>query len=128
MGFFDDLGAAISQTGNQMASKTRDMMDIASMNSQIDKDKSRVRQIFMDIGERYYNLHKNDQDEIFGAEIGMLNGIFAEMEDLGNRINGLKAPKPQAPGYNEAPAFCTQCGAKVEPGSAFCTSCGHKHL
>jgi len=35
------------------------------------------------------------------------------------------APHPAAPAPQPA-AFCTSCGAKLNPGAAFCTSCGAK--
>lgn len=33
-------------------------------------------------------------------------------------------PEPEA--SNDAPAFCTKCGAKLLPGTMFCTKCGAK--
>ena len=33
---------------------------------------------------------------------------------------------PPAPGYQSQPAFCTRCGARIQPNNSFCVNCGNK--
>ena len=42
----------------------------------------------------------------------------------GNLADRFQASVPSRPTATQAGAFCTKCGAAVNPGSAFCVKCG----
>lgn len=126
MGFLEGIGATITQKSNEMASKTRDMVDATSMSGTISRLNKNLALQYQAIGEKYYNAHKNDEDAEFSEDIAAINAVFAEIDTLQGKIEGLKQAPASAAPANEAVQFCTACGAKVTPGSAFCTSCGAK--
>lgn len=125
MGFLEDLGATISQKSSEVAAKTRDMMDIASMNGQIDRHKKSVGAIFASIGERYFEEHKDDLGDPFAQDFAELNRLFGEIEELNEKISALKAVSATV-SPNSSHSFCSGCGAELAVGDAFCPACGKR--
>ncbi len=114
MAFFDDLGKKISQTTQNAVQKTKDMGDIAKINSAISEEEKKIAEIYSELGRTYITLHKNNPEE---GKISDLVLAFAEAETnieiYKNRINEIKGIKT-----------CRKCGAVISANAAFCSSCG----
>lgn len=124
MGFLDGIGATITQKSNEVASKTRDMVDATSMNGSISKINKTILQQYQVLGEKYYKQHLSDESPEFAEDIKAISASFSEINDLYARIEGIKNNTNNT--AQAASGFCTSCGAKVTAGSLFCTSCGAK--
>ncbi len=114
MAFFDDLGKKISQTTQNAVQKTKDMGDIAKINSAISEEEKKIAGIYSEIGKTYISLHKNNPEEGALAEL-VLSFAEAEanIEVYKKRIEDIKGVKR-----------CEKCGAALSPDAAFCSSCG----
>lgn len=133
MGFLDGLGATISQKSNEVAAKTRDMVEITNMNGQIAKLNKTLQQQYQALGEHYYQTNKEAEDDRFIDEVKAIGETLAMITNLNDSIEKLRATNTaavsmisQATMQNRNFIVCQQCGAQIAMDSAFCTACGAK--
>lgn len=113
MAFFDELGKKISQTGQSAVQKTKDMAEVAKINSMISDEEKSINNNYYQIGKLYTSMHPYDCE---GEFKGMINSIhesekkIAEYREQVQKIKGV--------------VKCEKCGGEVSINSAFCNSCG----
>lgn len=113
MAFFEQLGKKITDAGQGVAQQTKNLADIARLNSAVSDKEKRIANLYSEIGKAYYERHKNDAVAEEAASINEINTLFAEIRLNKENISKLK-------GITK----CPNCGADVAYGSAFCNSCG----
>ena len=113
MAFFDEIGKKLSQTGQMAFQKTKEMADIAKLNSNITEEEKKISNMYYQIGQLYVSLHEIDFDPDFEVLITQLKESSAKIEDLKKQIQDVKGVKR-----------CTNCGAEIPNNSTFCSSCG----
>lgn len=153
MALFNDFGKKITSTTQNVVRSTKDMTDIARLNSLIADEQQQVEQLYAQVGKLYYEGGGYDSQTPLGElclAISTLNErIAAQNEEIrqirgtrqcpncgaqlplvsvfcgrcGAKIDGMEM-KSEAPAV--AQNICSGCGAKVLEGRAFCTSCGQK--
>lgn len=52
--------------------------------------------------------------------------ITCRMCDMYCLPNDILRALPSKQPTTQGPKFCSECGAKLAPGTRFCTNCGHK--
>ena len=114
MDFFSKLGDAICETSKDVSQKVSDLTGIARLNMDIRNREELVRKQYLEIGKKYYELHKQDE-EPFLEEITLINETLEEIEQLKAKIADLKGKKT-----------CLSCGAVNEGGAVYCIKCGAK--
>lgn len=115
MAFFDDLGKKLTQVGQSTIEKTKEMADIARINSYISDEEKNINNFYTEIGKLYVSLHSEDFAEDFAT---MINGI----RESEAKIVGYKKELQVIKGVKK----CPKCGAEVDKNSAFCSGCGEK--
>lgn len=113
MAFFEQIGKKITDAGQGVARETKNLADIARLNSSISDKEKRIAALYSEIGRAYYERHKNDAAAEEAASISEINTLFAEIEQNKDEISRIKGVTK-----------CPNCGADVARGSAFCNSCG----
>ena len=101
MSFFDDLGKKLSQAGQTAVQKTKEMADIAKLNSAISDEEKRIDDNYLQIGKLYVSLHDAEHE----AE-GKIKGYRQQIKDIKGIVK------------------CEKCGAEVSKDAAFCSACG----
>jgi len=139
MAFFDDIGKKISQTSQDAVKKTKEMAEVAKLNSQISSEEKNIDALYLQLGQAYYNnsgkgVEKKAVDaaavrpeDQFAAICVQISDSFAKIESIKEEIRNIKAVEPQQdaqPMTNSK--FCSSCGAAITEGSGFCPSCGQK--
>lgn len=130
MAFLDDIGKAFSNAGQ----KTRDMADIAKINSLISEEEKKINNLYTLIGKTYVQLHPLDYDEDLSAYFQAYRESEKQIADLNARLRQLKniINCPGCGGeINSDAAFCSKCGYRMPPkpvavpdGSTMCKACG----
>lgn len=114
MAFFDGLGKKISQAGQGAFQKTKDIADIAKLNSMISEEEKRANNCFNQIGRMYVQLHSEDFENEFLGFFEDLRDSQAKTEEYRSRMLILRGV-----------TNCPGCGAEVAVNAAFCNSCGN---
>lgn len=115
MAFFDDLGKKITQAGQTTIQKTKEMADVARMNSYISDEEKKINNFYLEIGKRYVSLHTEDFE---GDYADMINGIRESEE----KIKSYQKELEELKGVKK----CPKCGAEVKNDALFCSICGEK--
>lgn len=113
MSFFDDLGKKISQAGQTAVQKTKEMADVAKLNSAVSDEEKRIEDSYKEIGKLYVSLHTADHEADFDA-------YFSAIQEAENKIKEYRQQLKEIKGVVK----CEKCGAEVAKDAAFCSSCG----
>lgn len=114
MAFFDNLGRKISQVGQDALQKTKEMADIAKINSIIADEEKRINNIYYQIGKMYAELHLNDYENCFTPLMDSLNESECKIKDMKVKLQELKNV-----------VKCANCGAEVSSMAVYCNACGN---
>lgn len=113
MGFFDDLGKKVTDAGQKTVQKTKEMSEVARVNSLISQNENRINNIYYQIGKLYVNIHEFDYEEEFEGMISQVIELEQQISEFRKQIQEIKGIQ-----------FCEKCGAEVARGVAYCSSCG----
>lgn len=113
MAFFDDLGKKLSQAGQTAVQKTKEVADIAKLNSSIYDEEKKINNNYLEIGKLYVSLRAEEHEEEF-------DGMIAAIRESEEKIRGYRHQITEIKGI----AVCEKCGAEVPLNAAFCSACG----
>ena len=115
MAIFGEIGKKITQTTQSAVKGTKDLAEIAKLNSQISDEQKLQNNLYLDIGKKYYELHHDSaEDEYFASLCNSITLSFEKVEELREKIQVVKNIKK-----------CGGCGAEIPLTTAFCGICGH---
>mgnify|MGYP000844509471 CR=1 FL=1 len=69
MGFFDDFGKKISSAGQEAIAKTKELADVAKINSNISDEENKIKTAYSEIGKKYFENHSEDSEEDYEAQL-----------------------------------------------------------
>ena len=113
MAFFDDLGKKLTQAGQTAAQKTKEIAEIAKLNSQISDEDKRIESNYSQIGKLYVTLHGENCESDFTEMISAIRESEKKIAEYRQQISDIKGI-----------VKCEKCGAEVANGAAFCSACG----
>lgn len=109
------LGRVVSEKGKEAAKKAREITEALQLKAQITAEKNMIQEIYMKIGERYYEEHKAKPGEDF-------EDLFEEIARSLDKLAGLE----QELCVVERIRTCEACGGKVSEEASFCCNCGSR--
>lgn len=115
MDLFGNIGKKITNTGQNVAKHTKNFADVAQLNSAISEREKKISQLFLNIGQVYYEAHKNDSEGEYQENIAEISKLYFEITQNQEKIKQIKGV-----------VKCPQCGADVPLNAAFCNTCGTK--
>lgn len=113
MPFFDDLSKKITQVGQSAVQKTKDMADLAKINSAISAEEGSLDNLYYRIGKLYVERHPDTSEKEFAEIIAMIRETEQKIAEYRQQAQDIKGVKR-----------CEKCGAEVPAGAAFCNACG----
>ena len=153
MALFDDIKKKVADTTQGAVKATKDLADIARLNSQISDAQGKIEGLYRQIGKLYFETCGEMAAEPFGemcAEITAANAQIAKLQAELQVVKGLKrcpncgadipmasgfcgkcgtaveSPAPEPAPVEAAVSYCVHCGAVLENGAVFCGGCGQK--
>lgn len=111
--FLDDLGKKISQAGQSAVQKTKEMADVAKLNSAIADEERRIDSNYLEIGKLYVARYGEAPEAGFDSMIAAINESQEKIKGYQQQIKDIKGV-----------VTCEKCGAEVSGEAAFCSSCG----
>ena len=153
MAFMDDVLGKMSQAGQSVSKKARDLSEYAKYSSTISDSETEIRNLYSEIGYKVYLAYRNNPLPEVAPQIQRISALNKIIEDAraaqkalsdsekcprcGTRIRPgmlfcnncgcrLAEPAPQqgAPAMQAPARFCMSCGAPMAPDALFCMSCG----
>ena len=112
-GILDDLGRRIQNAGKTTVQKTKELTDIARLNSAITDEERTQKNLFLQLGREYYNNHAEDAEEALSRTVQDITDSKTRVGQLQHEINDIRGIR-----------VCEECGAEVQLGAVYCTSCG----
>lgn len=113
MAFFDDLGKKISQGGQAAIQKSKELAEVAKLNSLISDEEKNINNNYFQIGKLYASIHKMDCEDDFRGMINTIQESEKKIADYKEQVKVIKGI-----------VKCEKCGGEVALTSAFCNSCG----
>lgn len=115
MGFFEELGEKLAATGAEVSQKAKEVSEIASLRNQIRQQEKAIDDIYIKLGKKYFEAHKDDVSDEAAEDIAAIITALAGIDTLNQQINEIKGC-----------VNCPSCGTAVDGNSAFCPKCGAK--
>lgn len=115
MAFFEKIGKRLTDAGQNVAQQTHNLADVTRLNSAISEKEKKISQLFLMIGQSYYEAHKNDGAAEEMEKITEINALFSEIFENREKIKQIKGV-----------VKCENCGADVPLNASFCNACGTK--
>lgn len=115
MDFFQKIGNTLSNTGKDIAKKTKDMSDISRLNHEITKQQELIDKTYSKIGKFYFENYSN-------LDYPELKELCDSIKEANKKIDEFKSEITQIKGIIN----CPKCNAEVSATAAFCGSCGCK--
>lgn len=113
MSFFERLGSGVTEAGNNISQKARDLSEQNRLNGEITKRESRRRECFTVLGEMYFLSLKEGTAPDFSTLVEEVKTIEEELRQLNQELRKLKKV-----------AVCPNCGTETASGGMFCPKCG----
>ena len=113
MAFFEQLGKKLTDAGQNVAQQTKNLSEIARLNTVVAEKEKSISQMYMTIGRIYYEQHKADEQAEALEQITAINAMLDEIAEHKDTIKKLK-------GIMQCPA----CGGDVASDAVFCNHCG----
>lgn len=151
MAFFDNIGKQISNVTQNVAQQTKNLADVTQLNGVISDKRGKIQQLYLSLGQAYYEVHKDDSAAEEVILIQQINALFSEISQCREKISqirgsdvcpgcgrevpaearfcnfcGFKIEKDVPPPSVKQGKLCPQCGVLITEGNLFCTQCGTK--
>lgn len=115
MAFFEQIGKKITNAGQSVAQQTKNFADVSQLNSAISEKEKRIAQLFLNIGQMYYEMHKENPSVEYHEIITEISTLYSEITQNQEKIKQIKGI-----------IKCPKCGADVPLNASFCNTCGAK--
>ena len=115
MDFFQRLGNTLSNTGKDIAEKTKKMSDTSKLNHEITKQQEAINRTYSQIGKLYFENYAD-------LDYPDLKELCDSIKEANNKIEEYKQQIIQIKGLTN----CPNCNKEVATSAAFCASCGYK--
>lgn len=90
MGFFDDFGKKISSAGQEAIAKTKELADVAKINSNISDEENKIKTAYSEIGKKYFENHSEDSEEDYEAQIAVIKEAMEKIKAYEQQIVEIK--------------------------------------
>ena len=115
MAFFTDMKRSLTETGKQVAQKTKELSDTVQLKTQLSREKEALNRQYAQIGKKVFEAANGADEETYTAEFTLIRESLKTIDELQDKLSTL-----------EGFIHCPECGAKIEKASAFCSKCGAK--
>ena len=87
MGLFDDLTKTITDAGQSITQKGRELTDSVKLNSSLNEREKEMKEVLAQIGSKYAELHSSDNDPAFADLLAAYSGVKAQIDQIRKQIN-----------------------------------------
>ena len=118
MEFLDDLKKKTEQIASEVSTKTQQGLDTVKLNSAISTEEKKIRDLYTQLGEKYWSLSKDSPLEELSELVNSINTSKQIVEKYRKQIIDIRLAG------NTDGIVCRYCGAVNKSDSRFCEKCG----
>lgn len=117
MEFWEDVYKKMTDAASYTAKETGRLTDMTKLRFNLMREKSKLEDIFCELGKLYYALNKNEliDDGLIEETLTMVDEKQAAIANIENQIKLLKNIRT-----------CVNCGEQLDKDMEFCHKCGAK--
>ncbi|MCR4650505.1 MAG: hypothetical protein K5662_01990 [Lachnospiraceae bacterium] len=104
MSFWNDVKDKVGVGSKAVAEKAKELSDIASLKAQIVSCESTINKGYKDLGRKYYEEHKNDEEYTYSEVMTLIRDAEVKKSELELKIKETKTEKVEASNVAKAPA------------------------
>lgn len=115
MVFFDEIDKKITQFGQGVTQKTKEVSDSAKISGAIKNLENQKKDCYTALGERFYFQYQalaNEEDNMWIEKINSINNEILQQKEQMSRLKGI--------------IYCPNCNSEIPFNSQFCNVCGSK--
>lgn len=112
---FEELGKKVKKLGQDTMTEVQKLNEIRQLNSRINDQKKQMVSVYTKMGQKLYEMYKDETMEGFEAEFRELEERNAAIGIFQDQIRDIKGVR-----------VCPNCNVEVSVKERFCSSCGHK--
>lgn len=113
MAILNEIGRGLSNTGKQVAKKTKEFSDSMQLKSQINAERETINRLYASIGKQVFKEALEEDEKKFFTEFGSIRKSMKKKAELEAELSNI-----------DGCFFCSQCGARIDKRSIFCNRCG----
>lgn len=115
MAFFEQLSKKVTQVSQTTIQKTKEIADIAKLNSNISEEERTIESLYNQIGKYYVEKYGNNCDEECKSLVNNIKEAEEKIQDYRMQIQEIKGV-----------IRCPNCQTDIPEHSQFCNVCGYK--
>lgn len=115
MELFDKLGDTIVSVSKDATQKAKDISELARIRMEMRAKKDYINKLYLEIGESYFELHKDDENREFNEHIELIKETKESIEELKRQSGQIKGT-----------IKCEICGHEMPFDADYCSKCGTK--
>lgn len=130
MAFFSEVGKKITVTGQGAIQKSREMVEITKLNSQIGEFKKSMETLYLEIGKTIAGEYADAAEDEMSAKLSeeendIRKTVLGKVLELKRLEQKILECQDQVK-YLRGIVHCPNCGADVQSDALFCGKCGYK--
>ena len=102
MAFFTDMKRSLTETGKQVAQKTKELSDTVQLKTQLSREKEALNRQYAQIGKKVFEAANEADEEAYTAEFTLIRESLKTIDELQDKLSTL-----------EGFIHCPECGAKI---------------
>jgi len=136
MGFFDKVGAHLTNATRTVSQNVKNVSDSSSLNREISSHQKNIQLKYAEIGQLFYEKYCEAPECEFAEQVASIKNSMQEIVKLQAEIQEVKARKaelvpipedpPKTPAAHPTAMVCTKCGNTYDTTQVFCSVCGEK--
>lgn len=113
MAFFDEVKRGLTNTGKQVAKKTKEISDTVQLKAQIAAEKEKAEKLYAEVGKKIFADASEEDNEKYAEEFEAIRKSLEKKKELEDELSGM-----------DGCVYCSECGARIEKNAVFCSKCG----
>ena len=110
---FEKISKTISDTGKVVSEKTKQVGEVARLNSKIVSSEHTISENYTILGKYYYDNYKNNPDEGAAEAVNSITAAFDAIHEMRAQILSIKGV-----------VKCQSCGCECPIENSYCGKCG----
>lgn len=119
MDFFSKVKNTVSNTGQELAKKTNETIEIMKLSANIKENEKEIQKLYLEMGEKLYLERVDDCKEFFPDILSRIQELELEIKTFKENIILLNREDPNA-------LRCSNCDSVLKEGQIYCIKCGTK--